>query len=365
MSYRSHNPWFRRLFRFRLRTLLVLTGVVALPCAYLGKHLVRQAIERPIVNRIAAAGGQVAYDYQIDPATNLHMLSRKPPGPKFVRSLFGDNVFASVRVVWFLNSTATDVDLADLHKFTALKEVALEGDKFTDRAINYLLDIHQLTGVNLTDTAVSPVGFVRLAAQDRLKNLTLMGTNASGPYIEQLPRFRSLKHLQIIDSNASNDSIRSIGKLKRLETLDLMRSPTISDDGIATLHPLDNLIQLRLIGMGITDDGIRPLASLTKLESMDIRMTQITDSSIPVLVGFQNLKWLVIDHTQITNTGLLKLASALNLNHIEFSLGNGITLEGAREFQRAAPNCLINCTEWYPDGTGQRIDVHTGEPILD
>ena len=51
-----------RWLRFRLRTLLLATVLVALGASYLGRDLDRARIERAVLGEIHAAGGQPIHD---------------------------------------------------------------------------------------------------------------------------------------------------------------------------------------------------------------------------------------------------------------------------------------------------------------
>ena len=50
----------RRWFRFRLRSLLIFTLIVAIPCTWLGRRIERKRIERREVEAIQQLGGEVS-----------------------------------------------------------------------------------------------------------------------------------------------------------------------------------------------------------------------------------------------------------------------------------------------------------------
>ena len=57
---------FRRRFQFSIRSLLVLTVAVALPCSWLGVELRQAMRQREAVAAIEKLGGMVFYDWQCD-----------------------------------------------------------------------------------------------------------------------------------------------------------------------------------------------------------------------------------------------------------------------------------------------------------
>ena len=99
VTNRSRFRYLRSLLRYSLRSLLVLILIVAALCAWLGKHIMRASGQRPIVAEIVAAGGIVGYDYQIHPEFNILDESRTATGSKLVRSVLGDDIYATVIAV--------------------------------------------------------------------------------------------------------------------------------------------------------------------------------------------------------------------------------------------------------------------------
>jgi hypothetical protein len=91
----------RRWFQFSLRTLLIATLIVAIPCAWLGRKIAQKQREREAVEAIVKAGGIVCYDYQKPSFITGRTFkpTEEPYGPAFVRSLFGDNFFSEVYAV--------------------------------------------------------------------------------------------------------------------------------------------------------------------------------------------------------------------------------------------------------------------------
>jgi len=97
---RKTSLYLLRGTRFSLRTLLLITLIFAVVCAYLGKHVIRASKQRPVVARIIAEGGEIGYDYQIHPKLNFFDRSRVPTGSTLVRYLLGDDIFATVTMRW-------------------------------------------------------------------------------------------------------------------------------------------------------------------------------------------------------------------------------------------------------------------------
>ena len=146
---------------FSIRTLLVAILVFAGLFAWLGKHVIRTQAERPVVSQIQATGGRAYYDYQlgvgrIDP-------SKTPTGSKFVRSVLGDDIYATVNAVFF-DSPTTDSNIENLHKLSNLLDVSVSGPGVSDKCIDDLLIIKKLRGLTLSETSITSDGLIRLSS---------------------------------------------------------------------------------------------------------------------------------------------------------------------------------------------------------
>ena len=108
-SQTKKPPRRRWRFQYSLRTLLIFVSVVGVLCGYLGMFIQSVQRLRSAVKRIQQLGGQVHYDYEF----GHHESLPAPPGPKFVRWIFGDDAFTNVVYV-SLYSETTRVQDKDL-----------------------------------------------------------------------------------------------------------------------------------------------------------------------------------------------------------------------------------------------------------
>ena len=86
---------FRLRFQYRLRSLLLLAVVVAIPCSWLAVEREHARKQRGAVEEITRAGGSVTYDYELDPSGN-RIPHATPPYPPWLRKLIGDDMLVSV-----------------------------------------------------------------------------------------------------------------------------------------------------------------------------------------------------------------------------------------------------------------------------
>jgi len=142
----------RRWFQFRLRTLFVLVVVAAAPCVWLKAKLDRKQKERVAIAEIESLGGFVLYDWE-------NADQEGPPGPAWLRRLFGDDFFA--RMIWsdICGQEVTDGSLVYLDPLADLEFVDLSGaEKITDNGLCHLKALSHLRalvlGAGVTDQAV-------------------------------------------------------------------------------------------------------------------------------------------------------------------------------------------------------------------
>ena len=93
---------FRWRFQFRLRTLLVLTVVVALPFSWLGLEMKRAKEQRDAVAAIRRLGGKAIHDHEFDVTASddgdllVWLAQMVPPAPLWLRTLVGNDFFTTV-----------------------------------------------------------------------------------------------------------------------------------------------------------------------------------------------------------------------------------------------------------------------------
>ena len=95
---------FRWRFQFSIRSLLVLTVAVAIPCSWLAVEMEKARREREAAIAIKTLGGEVVWS--------------EPAGPPWLRSLLGDGCFEHVRFVCLIGGEVTDAWLTHIKYFS-------------------------------------------------------------------------------------------------------------------------------------------------------------------------------------------------------------------------------------------------------
>ena len=128
---------FRCRFQFSLRSLLVLTLAVALPCSWLATEMKKAREQKEVVEWVEELGGQVSYDYERDSSGN-DIPNAQPPGPAWLREWLGVDAFVNVVGVFLQNLAVTDAGLEHLKELTQLQELFLGDTQVTDAGLEHL-----------------------------------------------------------------------------------------------------------------------------------------------------------------------------------------------------------------------------------
>ena len=121
-----------RWYQYSLRSLFVLTILVAVAGSWFGVKKQQKEQERAAVKAIEEMGGLVFYDYQV------HNRRAEPPGPAWLRAWLGDDFFAHPVAVRLNGTKVTDAGLEHLSGSTKLFWLDLSGTKVTDEGVEKL-----------------------------------------------------------------------------------------------------------------------------------------------------------------------------------------------------------------------------------
>jgi hypothetical protein len=248
-----------RWYQYSLRSLFVLTVLVAIGGSWFAWK--KQQVER---ERVAAKvfkelGGSVDYNWGYFAKARPNT---QPPGPAWLRGWLGDDFFAHVVFLNLHSCPVADADLEHLRDLPRLEIVYLDYTKVTDAGLENLRDLRQLTNLSLKSTKVTDVG---------------------------------LEHL------------RGMTQLKRLE----LSRTDLTDDGLERLKAMIQLEYLDLHSTDVTDAGLEHLKDLTQLKSLSLEDTKITDVGLGRLKGMTKLERLGLERTKVTDEGVKKLQEAL------------------------------------------------------
>jgi len=237
----------RRWLRFSLRTLMVLVLAISMPLAWLGMKVRRANEQRSAVEAIRAVGGYVEYDHEYKLCYFHEQMSGPsipfglsedppPPGPVWLRRLFGDGLFAEV--------------------------VYVEGSDDADRIVSHVEQLpylrHLLVGVASQDCPVTDASLVQVKGLTRLKTLRLFHTRVTDAGLVHLRGLSQLESLELCGTKVTDAGLVHVQGLPRLQMLDL-RSTQVTDTGLGYVRGLPQLKAVILGDTRVTDVGIRRL----------------------------------------------------------------------------------------------------------
>ena len=165
---------------------------------------------------------------------------------------------------------------------------------------------------------------------------------------------------QLRGRDLTDDGLADVAKLGNVVELNL-RDTKITSAGLVHLKGLAKLKRLHLERTNVGDEGIPNLTKLTTLEYLNLYGTKITDKSLDHLAGLKNLRQLYVWQTDVTDAGIAKLKKALPA----VSVVKGIDLSTVIPVAKEEPK-PENDLKWLPEGGDEKPPAKsvTGEFIF-
>jgi hypothetical protein len=163
-------------FQFRLRSLLVLTLIVAVPCAYCSRKLERKRREREVLKTVSDCGADVVFDYQSDKRGGVQA---EPPGPKWLREILGDDFFGEATFCFarIIEDVEAERLTNALKELPYLEEVEVEMCGMdTDATLAKLAELTQIKDLHLSSAMrLTDAGLMHLKRLTGLRRLSMAG----------------------------------------------------------------------------------------------------------------------------------------------------------------------------------------------
>ena len=283
----------RRWFQFSLRSLLIFTLIVAIPCAWLGRKIEQKRRDRETIESIVMAGGAVRYDFQFD-SSHRFIEDARSPGPEWLRRLCGENFFGEVCEV---EVKGGDRELEGISGWTQLQSLELDGNTVTAMGLDGLDSLPRLRWLSLSGITDATLAGLRKAKN--LESLDLDQTKVSDAGLRHIRGLTNLQELRLANCNVTNEGMESIRPLVKLRQL-WLQVTRVGDRGTVIVGRLPQLDTLSLAETAITDQALENIKALTHLEYLDIDNTQVTDAGLATLKDVATLRSLFLRHTKVT-----------------------------------------------------------------
>ena len=264
---------FRWRFQYTIRSLLLLTAVVAIPCSWLAVEKEQARTQQVIVEEISEIGWTgVHYDYEFDPSGN-YIPDATPPAPEWLCDLLGGDMFGEVVMICFFDNPPPSWDPE-----TRTTTYPPCHAKVNDALLEKLKELTHLQRLYLNSFDVGDAGVEHLKGLTQLRELDLNGTKVTDAGLEHLKGLTQLRELDLSDS--------------------------VTDAGLEHLKGLTQLEVLHLGGTKVTDAGLEHLKGLTQLQVLNLDETEVGDAGLEHLKGLTQLRQLRLYNTKIGDAGL-------------------------------------------------------------
>lgn len=246
--------------RFSLRTLLILTFLLAIPFAWLAVEMRESSRQRAVVKELEQAGATV---------------------------LFQDGIFCHVRGVCISRCQDADQIIEWTGSLPDVTEVYLQSSEFSNDALQHWANHPKLERIDLKWTSINDEGLKHLSTLPNLRSLKLNKLYPTQPSanidpeqisdrgVAHLSNVKHLEKLIVWGANVTDASLQHLSRCSELKTLWLLDTK-IQGDGIPHLCKLPNLEKLNLGGTGVTAADIEPLKQLAGLKSLSVARTAVT-----------------------------------------------------------------------------------------
>ena len=296
---------FRGRFQFSIRSLLLLTVAVAVPCSWLSVEMKDAKKQSDTIRSLQEAGGHVYYDYECDESGNLLAVAT-PATPSWLLRVFGRDQFANVVEAAVDNEAGLDCakDLGGL-------QILLVGSKASPAVLPWttgpggLLILH---------------GFNTYSGRGPLVQPPISTVNSEG--LKNLGALADLRQLELSGYCIGHTGLEALAGLRQLRRLSLPNMFVMNDDGerLMMLFDLDQ----------VTDASIEPLKGLTQLQRLDLSGTLFTDAKLEQL-ELARLDLLPGQVGELEGTGMKLRGLPVD--------SSGVKGAGMKTLQQALPNC--------------------------
>lgn len=209
----------------------LLAAVIALPLVWKMNQVHNQ---RRVVAELTRLNAEVVYDYQV-PAKCCVVDNdpHDPPGPAWLRAVFGNDLFAHVARVIIRDNQPTDDTLALVATLPHLRLLGFQSDRVTDAGLVHVAKLHELEHMKFISESITDEGLLNLKGHKRLKSLGLLMPRLTDRGLATIAQLSQLECLVIRSDKVTDDGLKHLAKLSRLTQLDLFRA-NVTPAGLTT-----------------------------------------------------------------------------------------------------------------------------------
>jgi hypothetical protein len=374
---------FRRFpprLRWSLKTMLSVTALVAVGCAWFAVLYKRAAMQDPTIAEIEGMGGGVELERW---------------GPLWLDLVGADRFrrrIVGVQLVQTEDGVSVEL-LSRLARLSCMSWLDLDNSALAPGAAAALADLTQVRVLYLNGTGISNNDLKAVAELEKLEVLHLGGNpiDDDSPPIDDgglvhVGSLVNLEELYLGGTKVQGEGLKHLSKLEKLRLLDLSDCP-LTDAALESLPLLENLETLYLWGTGVDDYELPQLAKLRRLKVLDLAVTRVTEQGLIALQPLDALRDLGIGMSAVSPVSLESLLAWRQLRSVHlvgadtWQHGNALLrLDGGDQlsvpeadrapFQRALESlrserrCIWVDSREVSNPKGRRGAIAAGPPLM-
>ena len=214
--------------------------------------------------------------------------------------------------------------------------------------ITNLAALPALTEVHLYDcSGITEVGLAQLK---RIQTLFLFGANITDRTLIGLQDLPALRWLVLRSDSLTDDGIGSLGSLTHLIGLSLSHCHHLGDEALAQIANIQSLETLELQGIAITDAGLDFVGRLPRLGRLEIQPCDrkmpgglhVTDAGLMRIKGLQRLHTLSIRACPGVTDDIRNVLEEFGSLMLLQLYDTGITEDGQRQIVSSLPKTRVD-----------------------
>ena len=208
----STKPKYRS-YSFSIRSLLLLMTVVGIGLAW-KMNRVRKL--RVAVAEVEQLGGDISYVHELSSTTS------EPPGPKWFRSVLGEDFFAEVNQINLRSERTDDETCAMIAQLPRIDSLIIKSDRVTDRGLADIAAANSLVALEIRSANVTASGLASLQRLQNLGSLVLSRNNSdTDAWLSALRSLNQVRNLYLDDTDTTDAGLLKLESCVWLEFVDL------------------------------------------------------------------------------------------------------------------------------------------------
>ena len=278
---RAHNMLksLSRYFRFSLRTLLIVTTLLAI---VLGMVVYRAERQRAAVAWVNAHHGHVSY------ATKSKMFR----APKWLIDALGEHYFFRPRQVQFDGLTAEE-DVGLVARLTTLERVSITRSELTADHVKQFNQLPRLKELSLEIVKLEEGSLAELRQATALEKLTISCCRLNAGTTMAVFRVPTVKHLRFVQCEIDLSEVGDCSELQQLEELYIAEVVTPKSRDFSQLGSLPKLWQV-IISADWTPATYAALARQPALTTIVLQDGTLDSATIDQLITTPHLNTLYV-----------------------------------------------------------------------